>query len=156
MTIVSERQHARLYTYTKMGENAKCFNIQKPRQFAKRKTICIAFINTKIQTLYMALWVATTAAWPVPAPVARGPTQTAELPLLALGRYRTRTMRVMEYGGGGEDKDGDRRQKTLGRPGPAGRACPRNYSPVRRVGGGTRTVVQGKEPPIPSDRKSVV
>ena len=46
-------------------------------------------------------------------------------------------------GRGGEDKDGDRRQKTPGRPGPAGRACPRNYSPVRREGGGTRTVVRG-------------
>ena len=47
-------------------------------------------------------------------------------------------------GRGGEDKDGDRRQKPPGQPGPAGRACPRNYSPVRREGGGTRTVVRGK------------
>ena len=41
--------------------------------------------------------------------------------------------------GGGGDKDGDRRQKPPGRPGPAGRTCPRNYSPVCREGGGTRT-----------------
>ena len=46
--------------------------------------------------LFLAQWVATTAAWPVPAPVARGPTRTAELPLLALGRYRTQKIRVME------------------------------------------------------------
>ena len=44
----------------------------------------------------MAPWAATTAAWPVPAPVARGPTRTAELPLLALGRYRTQKIMVME------------------------------------------------------------
>ena len=49
-------------------------------------------------------------------------------------------------GRGGEDKYGDRSQKPPGRPGPAGRgcACPRNYSPVRREGGGTRTVVRVK------------
>ena len=45
---------------------------------------------------YLASWAATTAAWPVPAPVARGTTRTAELPLLALGRYRTQKIRVME------------------------------------------------------------
>ena len=41
-----------------------------------------------------APWVATTAAWPVPA--ARGPTRTAQPLLLALGRYRTQKIRVME------------------------------------------------------------
>ena len=48
--------------------------------------------------------------------------------------------------GGGEDKDGDRRRKPPGRPGLAGRGYerPRNYPPVRREGGGTRTVVRGK------------
>ena len=50
----------------------------------------------KFISVQLAPWVATTAAWPVPAPVAQGPTRTAELPLLALGRHRTRTMRVME------------------------------------------------------------
>ena len=44
----------------------------------------------------LAPWAATAAAWPVPGPVARGPTRTAELPLLALGRYRTQKIRVME------------------------------------------------------------
>ena len=49
-------------------------------------------------------------------------------------------------GRGGEDKDGDRRRKQPGRPGPAGRGCirPQNYSPVRREGGWTRTVLRGK------------
>ena len=55
------------------------------------------YVVTKcVSKLPVAPWVATTAAWSVPAPVARGPTRTAEPPLLALGRYRTRTMRVME------------------------------------------------------------
>ena len=55
------------------------------------------YVVTKcVSKLPVAPWVATTEALPVPAPVARGPTRTAEPPLLALGRYRIRTMRVME------------------------------------------------------------
>ena len=32
-------------------------------------------------------------------------------------------MRAMEYGGGGEEKDEDRRRMPTGRPGPAGCGC---------------------------------
>ena len=50
-------------------------------------------------------------------------------------------------GRGGEDTDGDRRQEADRKAGASGmrmRERPRNYSSVRREGGGTRTVVRGK------------
>ena len=60
------------------------------------QVFCLQFLSITIIYSIAAPWVATTVAWPVPAPVARGPTRTAEPLLLALGRYWTRTMRVME------------------------------------------------------------
>ena len=45
--------------------------------------LCV-ITNQKSNTPTMAPWVPTTAAWPVPAPVARGPPRTAQSLLLAL------------------------------------------------------------------------
>ena len=53
MNILSARQRARLYIYTKSKRNAKHFYIQKARHFSNSKKICVRFMYTKIQTLYI-------------------------------------------------------------------------------------------------------
>ena len=52
MTSISERQRAPFNIYKKK-KNTKRFYIQKSRHFAKRKTICVTFLYTKIETLYV-------------------------------------------------------------------------------------------------------
>ena len=52
MTIIIERQRARLYTQ-KTKKIAKRFYIQKARNFSKSKTLSVTFLHTKSQTLYV-------------------------------------------------------------------------------------------------------
>ena len=52
ITAITERQRALFYIYKKQNI-AKRFYIQNKRHFAKIKTICVMFLYTKIQTLYV-------------------------------------------------------------------------------------------------------
>ena len=83
-----------LYIISKSNWHLKHTNIKLSQ--VHMKSIIIKYWDGFKVSLALAPWVATTAAWPVPAPVARGPTRTAQPLLLALGRYRTQKIRVME------------------------------------------------------------